>query len=106
MDLSQAPDLSRPRWRCSTAQISDVRDRLNGRVWRQGDDPAELRIEFDRLLAEQKALQARRPIDMGIIESCKAWLAALPTATLLEQVNPGVEDGLSLSPPCGHASRS
>jgi hypothetical protein len=53
-----------------TAQISDVRDRLNGRVWRQGDDPAELRIEFDRLLAEQKALQARRPIDMGIIESC------------------------------------
>jgi hypothetical protein len=80
-----------------TAQISDVRDRLNGRVWRQGDDPAELRIEFDRLLAEQKALQARRPIDMGIIESCKAWLAALPTATLLEQVNPGVEDGLSLS---------
>jgi hypothetical protein len=34
---------------------------------------------------------------MGIIESCKAWLTALPTPTLLEQVNPGVEDGLSLS---------
>jgi Tfp pilus assembly protein PilN len=34
---------------------------------------------------------------MGIIESCKAWLAALPTPTLLEQVNPEVEDGLSLS---------
>ena len=80
-----------------TGQISHVRDRLNGRIVREGDDPAELRIELDRLLAEQKALQARRPIDMGIIESCKAWLAALPTATLLEQVNPGVEDGLSLS---------
>jgi hypothetical protein len=27
----------------------------------------------------------------------KAWLAALPTATLLQQINPEVEDGLSLS---------
>src|SRR6516165_2491308 len=80
-----------------TAKISDLRDRLNGRVQRAGDDPVKLGIELDRLLAEQKALQARRPIDMGIIESCKAWLAAIPTATLLEQVNPGVEDGLSLS---------
>ena len=34
---------------------------------------------------------------MGIIQSCKAWLAALPPGTLLEQVNPAVEDGLSLS---------
>ena len=49
---------------------------------------------------EQKALQARRPIEMGIIESCKAWLAALRPATLLEQVTPEVEKGLSLSP-CG-----
>jgi hypothetical protein len=80
-----------------TAQISHVRDRLNGRVWRQGDNPAELSIELDRLLAEQKALPARRSIEMGIIESCKAWLATLPPATLLEQVNPGVDDGLSLS---------
>lgn len=111
MDLSQAPAfvaakmamlsddcaaaLTRPDE--LTGQISHVRDRLNGRVVREGDHPAELRIELDRLLAEQKALQARRPIGMGIIESCKAWLAALPTATLLEQVNPGVEDGLSLS---------
>jgi hypothetical protein len=80
-----------------TGRISHVRDRLNGRVVREGDQPAELRIELDRLLAEQKALQARRPIDISIIESCKAWLAALPTATLLEQVTPAVEGGLSLS---------
>jgi hypothetical protein len=80
-----------------TGQMSHVRDRGNGRVVREGDHPAELRIEFDRLLAEQKALQARRPIDMGIIESCKAWLAALPPATVLEQVAPVVEDGLSLT---------
>ena len=33
---------------------------------------------------------------MGIIQSCKAWLAALPPGTLLEQVNPAVEDGLSV----------
>jgi hypothetical protein len=120
MDLSQAPAFVAAKMAmlsdaCAaaatradelTGQISHVRDRFNGRIVREGDHPAELRIEIDRLLAEQKALQARRPIDMGVIESCKAWLAALPTATLLEQVNPGVEDGLSLSPPCGHASRS
>jgi hypothetical protein len=41
-----------------TAQISNVRDRLNGRVQRAGDDPAKLGIELDRLLAEQKALHA------------------------------------------------
>jgi hypothetical protein len=81
-----------------TGQISHLRDRLNGRVQRADDDPVKLHIEFDRLLAEQKALQARRPTEMGIIESCKAWLAALPPGTLLdEQVDPEVEDGLSLS---------
>ena len=78
------------------AQISFVRDRLNGRVVREGDHPAELCIEVDRLLAEQKALQARRPIDMGIIESCKRWLADLPPMTVLEQIIPDIEDGLSL----------
>jgi hypothetical protein len=34
---------------------------------------------------------------MAIVESCKAWLAGLPPGTLLEQVKPAVEDGLSLS---------
>ena len=110
MDLSQAPAfvaakmamLSDARATAATradqltAQISQVRDRLNGRVRREGDNPAELGIELDRLLAEQKALPARRSIEMGIIESCKAWLTALPPGTLLEQVDPEVEDGLSL----------
>ena len=95
MDLSQAPAFVAAKMAmlsdaCAaaatradelTGQISHVRDRLNGRIVREGDHPAELRIEIDRLLAEQKALQARRPIDMGVIESCKAWLAALPPAT-------------------------
>jgi hypothetical protein len=79
-----------------TAQISDVRDRLNGRVRRQGDDPAKLVIELDRLLAEQKTLQRHRPIEADAIERCRAWLAALPPATVLEQIIPRVEDGLSL----------
>ena len=71
MDLSQAPAFVAAKMAllsdaCAaaatradelTAQISHVRDRLNGRVVREGDHPAELRIEFDRLLAEQKALQ-------------------------------------------------
>jgi hypothetical protein len=111
MDLSQAPAFVAAKMAmlsdgCAaaatradelTGQISHLRDRLSGRVVREGDRPAELCIEVDRLLAEQKALQARRPTEMGIIESCKVWLAALPTATLLEQVDPEVEDGFSLS---------
>jgi hypothetical protein len=46
-----------------SGQIAHLRDRLNGRVQRAGDDPVKLGIEFDRLLAEQKTLQARRPIE-------------------------------------------
>jgi hypothetical protein len=71
MDLSQAPAFVAAKMAmlsddCAaaatladelTGQISHVRDRLNGRVVREGDDPAKLRIEFDRLLAEQKAIQ-------------------------------------------------
>ena len=111
MDLSQAPAFVAAKMAmlsdaCAaaatradelTGQISHIRDRLNGRVVREGDHPAELRIEFDRLLAEQKAIHARRPIETDTIDRCKAWLAALPPATVFEQVSPVVEDGLSLT---------
>jgi hypothetical protein len=111
MELSQAPAFVAAKMAslsdgCAVAvtrvdelngQIARVRDRLNGRVVREGDHPAKLSSELDRLLAEQRALQSRRPIDMSVIGSCKAWLAALPPSTLLEQVNPEVEDGLALS---------
>ena len=74
MDLSEAPAFVAAKMAllsdgCATAvtradeltgQISHIRDRLNGRVVREGDRPAELCIELDRLLAEQKALQAGR----------------------------------------------
>jgi hypothetical protein len=79
-----------------TGQIAHVRDRLNGRVVREGDHPAKLGIEFDRLLAEQKALQARRPIEADTLGRCRAWLAGLPSTTVFEQIIPAVEDGLSL----------
>ena len=62
MDLSQAPafvvaKLAQLSDACATAatwadeltgQISHVRDRLNGRVVREGDHPAELRIGLTR----------------------------------------------------------
>ena len=96
MDLSQAPAFVAAKMAmlsdgCATAatradklngQIAHIRERLNGRVVREGDDPEKLRIEFNRALAEQNALQARRPIDIGIIEICKTWLAALPPSAL------------------------
>jgi hypothetical protein len=110
MDLSQAPAFVAVKMAllsdaCATAtiradeltgQIAHVRDRLNGRVQRAGDDPVKLGIEFDRLLAEQKALQARRPIETDILGRCRAWLAGLPSTTVFEQIIPEVEDGLSL----------
>jgi hypothetical protein len=111
MDLSQAPAFVAAKMAmlsdaCAaaatgadelTGQIAHMRDRLNGRVVREGDHPAELRFEFDRLLAEQKAIHARRPIETDTIDRCKAWLAALPPRTVLDQVAPVVEDGLSLT---------
>jgi hypothetical protein len=80
-----------------TAQISDLRDRWSGRTAREGDHPEKLRMEVEQRLAEQKMLQRQRPIDMGIIASCKSWLATLAPATVLEQVVPDTEDGLSLT---------
>jgi hypothetical protein len=79
-----------------TAQISVLRDRWSGRTTRQGDHPEKLRIELERRLEEQKALQRQRPIEADILARCRAWLAALPPGTVLEQIIPDVEDGLSL----------
>jgi hypothetical protein len=79
-----------------TGQIAHLRDRLNGRVVREGDHFGKLGIEFDRLLAEQKTLQRQRPIEADILGRCRSWLAGLPSTTVFEQVIPDVEDGLSL----------
>jgi hypothetical protein len=111
MDLSQAPAfvaakmamLSDARAAAATrsdelpAQISLLRDRLNGRIFRESDDPQKLRIEIEGMLVEQKGLHAQRPIEAGTIERCKRWLADLPAGTVLEHVAPVVEDGVSLS---------
>ena len=48
------------------------------------------------MLAEQKALQARRPIEADTLARCRAWLAGVPSTTVFEQIIPDVEDGLSL----------
>jgi hypothetical protein len=111
MDLSQAPAFVAVKMAllsdaCATAtiradeltgQISHLRDRLNGRVQRAGDDPVKLGIEFDRLLTEQKTLQRQRPIETDITDRCRTWLAALPPETPLKQIIPSCDDGLSLA---------
>ena len=111
MDLSQAPAFVAVKLAvlsdaCATAtmradeltaQISDLRDRWNGRTARQGDHPEKLRIELEQRLEDQKALQRQRPIETDILGRCRAWLAALPPRAVLEQIIPDVEDGLSLS---------
>ena len=110
MDLSQAPAFAAVKLAmlsdaCATAtiradqlaaQISDLRDRLNGRIVRAGDHPEKLRIELEQRLEEQKALQRQRPSQADILGRCRAWLAALPSGTVLEQIIPDVEDGLAL----------
>jgi len=73
-----------------------LRDRFNGRVVRAGDHPDKLRIELERLLEEQKALQRQRPIEADILGRCRAWLASLPAGAALEQIIPDVND-VSLS---------
>src|SRR6516164_8243456 len=111
MELSQAPAFVAVKMAllsdaCATAtiradeltgQIAHVRDRLNGRVVREGDHFGKLSIELDRLLAEQRMLQRQRPIETDIRDKCRTWLAALPPETPLKQIIPGGDDGLSLS---------
>jgi hypothetical protein len=80
-----------------TAQISNLRDRLNGRIVRPGDHPEKLRIELEQRLGEEKALQRQRPIEADILGRCRAWLAGLTPETVLEQIIPDGENGLSLS---------
>src|SRR5262245_63915786 len=41
-------------------------------------------------------LQRQRPIEADILGRCRAWLAALPSGTVLEQIIPNIEDGLAL----------
>jgi hypothetical protein len=110
MDLSQAPPFVAVKIAllsdaCATAtiradeltaQISDLRDRWNGRTTRQGDHPEKLRIELEQRLEQQKALHRQRPIEADILGRCRAWLAGLPSTTVFEQSIPDVEDGLSL----------
>jgi hypothetical protein len=111
MDLSQAPAFVAAKMAmlsdgCATAtiraneltaQISDLRDRLNGRIVRAGDHPEKLRIDIQQRLEEQKALQRQRPIEADILGRCRAWLAGLPRGAVLEQIIPDTETGLSLS---------
>ena len=78
-------------------EIAALRDRYNGRVVRAGDHPEKLRIDIQQRLEEQKALQRQRPIEADILGRCRAWLAALPPDTMLEQIIPDAEAGLSLS---------
>jgi hypothetical protein len=63
---------------------------------RAGDHPEKLRIELEQRLDEQKALQRQRPIEADILGRCRAWLTALPSGTVLEQIIPDIEDGLAL----------
>jgi hypothetical protein len=80
-----------------TGQIARVRDVLNGRVVaREGDHPATLSTELDRLLAAEKALQRQRPVEADILGQCRAWLASLPPKAVVGQIIPDV-DGLQLS---------
>ena len=79
-----------------TVQISDLRDRLNGRIVRAGDHPGKLRIELEQRLGEETALKRQRPIEADILGRCRAWLAGLPSTTVLEQIIPDVEDGLAV----------
>ena len=53
-------------------------------------------VRLERALEEQKMLQRQRAIEADILGRCRAWLAALPPGTVLEQIVPRVEDGLPL----------
>jgi hypothetical protein len=76
------------------ARIANLRDRFNGRIQREGDDPRQLGAELDRLLAEQKSLADRVPSASATLDACRSWLATLPPTAELEPVEVDIEGQL------------
>jgi hypothetical protein len=74
-----------------------VRVQENGVGLREGDHEADLAADIRIMLAQQKQLHDQQSIETAVIEGCKAWIASLPAATVLEPVTPVVEKGLSLA---------
>ena len=77
-------------------KIEDRRARLYGNARRAEDNPRVLEAELQESLGRQKVVQQRLQAEQSVLSACKAWLDRLP-ATVLEQVAPVVEDGLSLT---------
>jgi hypothetical protein len=63
-----------------------VRVQENGVGLREGDHEADLAADIRIMLAQQKQLHDQQSIETAVIEGCKAWIASLPAATVLEPV--------------------
>ena len=79
-----------------TGEITNLRDRWSGKVYRPSDDRTDFRRELDQRLEEEKLVTARLSSLGRIITDCREWLASLPASATLEQVVPAVETGITL----------
>jgi hypothetical protein len=76
--------------------IENRRARRYGNLQRADDNPRLLEAELEKLLADQNVVRQRLQAEQSVLSACKAWVDRLPVGKKLEQVNPEVQDGLSL----------
>jgi hypothetical protein len=75
--------------------IEDRRTRLWGNVRRGDDDPRTLEAELNKLMADQKALQARLQAEQAVLSACKIFLDRLLPGTKLEPVPVTTDDDVA-----------
>lgn len=96
LSLDQAIEHLRGKETSITSQIENIRNRLNGRIRDQRDDPAQLEQDLHRLLADHAQVKARLHQAQTVLSSCRTWLDRLPTGAKLEPATTST-DGKSLS---------
>ena len=79
-----------------SGEISNLRARWSGKVYRASDDRTDFRREIDQRLEEQKTFTARLSTLGRIIDEARSWVAQLPANATLEQVTPEIETGITL----------
>lgn len=77
-------------------ELASLRDRWDGRVQRTSDAHTDFPKLIDAANAEQSAVSSRLSTLTRIVDNARAWLASLPSNTVLEQITPEVETGQTL----------
>ena len=79
------------------ARIAKLRDLLFGKAERADFDFAQGRVELEKAVTEQSALQRRLRAEEAAVAQCRRWLENLPSDAVLEPIEVTVPPDATLS---------